>query len=90
MHNYLPLTENAGYFPSGFVDCEKSTGEIIPGDWRNVVSGDDGLLNLRQVGGNRYSFNAGQDRDKFMTYFNSQQGQVPWQLNHVRSCGLND
>ena len=53
LHNYLRLTDNAGgYLPSGFVDCEKSTGKIIPEDWRSVVSGDDGLLNLKQVGGN--------------------------------------
>ena len=52
LHNYLRLSDNAGYLPLGFVDCEKSTGEIIPGDWRSVVSGDDGLFNLKQVGGN--------------------------------------
>ena len=88
LHNYLRLTDNAGYLPTGFVDCENSAGEIIPGDWRSIVRGDDGLSNLKQVGGNRHSFNAGQDRDKFMTYLNSPQGQVPWQLSHVRSCGL--
>ena len=38
LHNYLRLTDNAQYVPSGFVDSEDSSGEIIPGDWRSLVN----------------------------------------------------
>ena len=30
VHNYLRLTENANYIPTGFVDCKDSSGNIIP------------------------------------------------------------
>jgi len=32
LHNYLRLTENANYIPSGFVDCEDGNGNIILGN----------------------------------------------------------
>ena len=88
LHNYLCLTENANYTPAGFVDSEDSSGNIIPGDWRSEVSGDEGgLRHLNQSGGNRYTFEAGRARDDFKSYFNSPEGEVPWQLQHVLSCG---
>ena len=88
LHNYLRLTENANYTPVGFVDCEDSSGNIIPCDWRSEVRGDEGgLRQLNQIGGNRYTFEAGRARDDFKSYFNSPEGEVPWQLQHVLSCG---
>ena len=54
LHNYLRLTENATCTPAGFIDSEDSTGNILPGDWRNT--GNDGVLNaIGSVGGKRYS-----------------------------------
>ena len=88
LHNYLRLTENANYIPAGFVDCEDSSGNIIPGDWRSEINSDEGgLRHLNQIGGNRYTFEAGSSRDDFKSYFNSPGGEVPWQLQHVRHCG---
>ena len=88
LHNYLKLTENANYVPSGFVDSEDGSGNIIPGDWRTVVSDDQGgMLGLNRNVGNRYKFEAGKARNDFKNYFNSPEGEVPWQLKHVRSCG---
>ena len=87
-HNYLRLTENATYTPAGFFDSEDSTGNILPGDWRNT--GKDGGLNaVDRVGGNRYTFEASDARDAFKAYFNSADGQADclWQLQYVRSCG---
>ena len=88
LHNYLRLTENATYTPAGFIDSENSTGNILPGDWRNT--GNDGGLNgIGRVGGNRYTVEASDARDAFKAYFNSADGDAdcPWQLQYVRSCG---
>ena len=88
LHNYLRFTESANYTPAGFVDCEDSSGNIIPGDWRSEVSSDEGgLRHLDQIGGNRYTFEAGRAGDDFKSYFNSPEGEVPWQLQYVLSCG---
>ena len=32
LHNYIRLTDNASYIPTGFVDSEDHCGDIIPGD----------------------------------------------------------
>lgn len=88
LNNYLCFTENANYTPAGFVDCKDSSGNIIPGDWRSDVSSDEGgLRHLNQIGGNRYTFEAGRAGDGFKSYFNIPEGEVPWQLQHVLSCG---
>ena len=34
LHNYLRLTENVYYSPSGFVESEDKDGNIIAGEWR--------------------------------------------------------
>ena len=62
LHNYLCLTENAHNLPSGFVDCESETGEIVPEDWRKTVQNDDiqGLQHLGHISGNRHCFSADQ------------------------------
>ena len=88
LHNYLQLTENAMYIPTGFVDSEDSSGNVVTGDWRELVNGEDsGMTNLQMTGGNRYKFSAGNIRKDFNDYFNSVNGQVPWQIQHVRDCG---
>lgn len=89
LHNYLRLTENATYTPAGFIDNEDSTGNILPGDWRNAVANDGGLNAIGRVGGNRYTVEASDARDAFKAYFNSADGlnDCPWQLQYVRSCG---
>lgn len=42
------------------------------------------LQGLTKVGRNRYSFEASSIRVQCMDYFNSPEGQVSWQLNHVK------
>lgn len=88
LHNYLRLTENALYTPSGFVDCEDSSGKVIPGTWRSEIEGDTCIQKNKRIGGNRYTFEAERARENFKEYFNSEAGEVQWQLKHVRSCGL--
>ena len=89
LHNYLRLTDNACYLPNGFVDSFSSDGDLIPGDWRNIIRNDeDGLAQMGKIGGNRYGFEAAKSRNDFMEYFVSEEGAVEWQYRHVRSCGI--
>ena len=88
LHNYLRLTDNAGYIPSGFVDSEDLTGTIISGEWRKVVVEDQSaFVTLPRQGSNNYGHSARQVREHFKTYFNSSEGSVAWQLRHVRNTG---
>ena len=38
------LTDNAMYCSAGFLDCEDSSGQTRPGEWRNIVAGDESAL----------------------------------------------
>jgi len=88
LHNYLKLTCSSQYVPDGFVDSEGNTGSFIPGDWRKLASDSEGALcNVSRSGTNNYTQQAKQLREQFEQYFNSENGSVPWQYKHVRSCG---
>ena len=87
LHNYLRLTENAGYLPTGFVDSYDESGAFKPGEWRAVVLADTGLQSLNRLGGNRSKFSAETVRETYMKYFNSEGGTLNWQVKHVRNCG---
>jgi hypothetical protein len=88
LHNYLRLTENAQYIPTGFVDSEDSSGNINPGDWRNMVQDEEGAFKCTHTGPtfNTSSNKAKDIRDNFKNYFNSKNGSLPWQKSHVNSC----
>lgn len=91
LHNYLKISEVSSnvssrqYCPPGYVDHEDRDGNLIPGDWRNVVA--DGLQHIPRVGSNSYSQTAAHLRDTMQDYFASPAGTVPWQINHVRDSG---
>ena len=70
--------------PSGFVDCEDNSGNILPGNYQNEVADNDGLIDVKHIGGNRYTYDAGNIRS---TFINSEKGEAecPWQLQHVRN-----
>ena len=54
LHNYLRLTENTKYIPTGFSDSEDSDGNIVPGDWRkDVQSGNSALKEIASLRGSR-------------------------------------
>jgi len=87
LHNDLRLTENAKYIPTGLVDSEDETGQIIPEDWRAVIQDDEGgLTNARRIEGNHYTFDAGKSREDSKDYLSSEKGQVAWQWQYVRNC----
>ncbi|XP_057314888.1 uncharacterized protein LOC130656061 [Hydractinia symbiolongicarpus] len=53
LHNYLRLTDGPKYTPSGFVDCESNSGEIIPGDWRKEIISSSTFQPLQKSRSNR-------------------------------------
>ena len=89
LHNYLRLTDNPQYLPSGFTDSEDASGNIVSGDWRIEVNGESGALRPTDMGRafNRSSFSAKSTREQFEKYFNSNEGSLPWQNSHVESYG---
>ena len=86
LHNYLMISQNKfgdfRYCPSGFVDSENSEG-IQHGEWRDETQSNTGFLPLGSTGSNNYSRTAKEVRNDFKTYFNSQEGEVSWQLEYV-------
>ena len=89
LHNYLRQTDNTSYCPAGFIDSERSTGDIIPGYWRRECanSGEDasqGMARVAALRGQRRSDDALLMRDSLMEYGNSDLGSLSWQIDHVR------
>ena len=84
LHNNLRQTNNPSYFPNSFVDGEDSTGDEKEGEWRNIVTERNGVLaNHLNVCVSCYKDDAVNMCCCLMRYF-SGEGQVDWQLNHVR------
>ena len=88
LNNYLRLTENAQYTPTGFVDAGDASGNMKPGDWKSIVQGEQGAFKPTCPGRsfNRPANNAKKVREVFKTYFNSKNASLPWQKSHVNSC----
>ena len=68
--------------PNNIVDQEVRS-KRKKGEWRLVVENDCGLISIHRVGSNNYSKDAKIVRDSFCEYFNSNEGQVPWQRDMV-------
>ena len=91
LHNYLKISEARNpssqrqYCPPGYADREDIHGNVLPGDWR--LQRSEGIRDMQRVGSNTFSRSAAEVRDTLMEHFVSPQGSVPWQVNHVRSCG---
>ena len=85
VHNYLRLTENATYCPSGCIDSENSNGPIVPGDWRSLTTTENNLMiNVPPVRGSRYCQDALAMRDALIDFVKSEEGHLEWQIAHVR------
>lgn len=77
LHNFLKARDaHRVYCPATLVDREVN-GEIIQGTWR-TDQGQNQMQNIARVGTNMYARNAGQIREKFVSYFQDE-GTVPWQ-----------
>ena len=86
LHNYLLLTDNAKYLPTGFVDSYSDSGEIIEGQWRKEAQ-PGALARLAYQGALNQGNDAKNVRDRFCDYVNSIDGSLPWQIDHVRHDG---
>ena len=89
LHNYLmhgrQFEPSNRYCPDRFVDYETTVG-LQEGGWRREVVDYQGLAPLQQqLGSNNFTRNAKVVRELFRDYFNSPQGQVPWQYQMVTS-----
>ena len=87
LHNFLRLTDNAHYTPSGFVDSEDKKGNLLPGEWR--LQKENGLNNnaladLPPVRGSRARNDALETRDILRDFLNSEDGSLSWQLEYIR------
>ena len=87
LHNYLMRCRNQGsnqYCPAGFADVDLRH-QYREGEWRRVIQSDTGLSPVHRLGSNNYSKQAKTVRDTFCEYFNSREGQVPWQWDMIRA-----
>ena len=73
LHNYMKITEASSasssrhYCPPAYSDHEDRSGNLVPGDWRNVAA--EALQSLNRVGSNSYSQSAAHVRDVIKDYF---------------------
>ena len=89
LHNYLRMTNNAYYRPTGFIDSETNYGRIAPGAWRKVLDdgGTSALRDLTNFRGSRYQTCAFTQRDNFQSFFMNR-GAVEWQVSHLTVSDL--
>ena len=78
LHNFLTTTEET-YIPTNFVDFTSSTGEVQPGEWRQMVEGDENMVDGPRERVARGPRMAGRIREQFTRYFQSQAGRIPFQ-----------
>lgn len=85
LHNFLreQLDSTRHYSPPGCFDNEDaSTGDIIPGNWRAITSGDSGMRPLQTIPRNPPRVST-QIREEFMEYFMSDIGRIQFQSKYL-------
>ncbi|XP_067947142.1 uncharacterized protein [Watersipora subatra] len=87
LHNYLMLTDNASYKPTGFVDSYSDTGDLIEGDWRKEVTEGGGALGRLRPRPLKHTYTAKEIRECLTRYVNSPEAALPWQVQLVTSTG---
>ena len=81
LHNFLRRRSSSRlvYTPPGLMDVEdQGTHEVVPGNWRQEQE-PQGWAPLAKQGGNNCAMEPKAIRMELCRYFNSAQGQVPWQ-----------
>lgn len=84
LHNYIIDTgSNKNQYLHEDIDREGSNGEIIAGNWRNLIRENNFINPLGRVGANIGTATAMRQRDALARYFISEQGSIPWQWQHI-------
>ena len=83
INTYLRTTNIPAYTPPGYADSVDPSGQINKGSWRKNVSGA-GLQPLVRQGQRNHTAAAAEIREKFMQFYNSQAGQLKWQLDYIQ------
>ena len=83
LHNYLRLADNAFYRPAGFLDSFDETDNLKQGEWKGLVTDNEGLLPLNHVKGFRYPNQAVEMRNAILEFIISKEDSVSWQEQHV-------
>ena len=77
LHNLLRTKSRESYTPTGSIDFENDTGEILEGTWRQEVIFTN-VAGLQSASPCRTSFTAEKGRDELKLHFNGP-GQIPFQ-----------
>ena len=83
VENYLRLTDNAPYCPNGFTDSCDAARNLQQGEWRGLVSGNQGSVLINRVKESRYSNQAVKMRNAIEDFVNSEEGSFSWQEEYV-------
>ena len=89
LHNFLRQSDlgkqpTERSCPPGYADHEDQEGNVIEGQWRREVDVDTAIIRAGRVGANRYGIDAATVRNNLKRYFSSEEGALPWQVQHVR------
>ena len=58
---------------------------MVPGDWRSLTTTENNLMiNAAPVQGSRYHQGSLAMRDALKDFVNNEEGQVDWQIAHLR------
>ena len=83
LHNYLRLKDNTSSCPNGFTDSYDATGIQQQGQWRGLVSGNQGSVPINRVKGSRYPNQAIEIRNAIEDFVNSEKRSVSQQEEYV-------
>ena len=87
LHNYLAYTDEATtpesrYIPPSFSDTD-SRGTVQPGEWRRLVAGDANRSETPKMPRSRGTRAAMGVRNDLRQFFQTPEGEVPWQNDMV-------
>ena len=86
LHNYLREADTASYTPSGFINSKDSSGKIKEGSWRGGFQheGAHAMNVISKIHNSRIKNSILTIRGDWAKYLVTEEGQVPWKLDHLR------
>ena len=83
LHNFLMKQAAWVYAPPGTMDKEDQFGNVTCGSWHNEYSPSETLNKLSLQGSNHNSSSVQEIQKDFAKYFESPNGEVPWQYQKI-------